>query len=81
MRTCQVSARLHTTAETAEILGVGEQMVTAERTSGRLTHRKIGRFIRFADEDIDAYVELIKARNIPGTLRRSDAARRRKRAA
>ena len=73
-----MSALLHTTAETAEILGVGEQMVTAERVAGRLEHRKIGRFIRYADEDIDAYLDLIKARNVPGSLRRSDAARRRK---
>lgn len=70
---------LHSTAETAEILGIGESAVTKARLSGQLDHRRVGRLVKFSNADIESYVELIKARNVPGSLRRTDTARRRKR--
>ena len=83
-----MSPRLHKTAEAAEILNVGIWTVTRERKAGRLHHRKIGaNSIRYADEDLDAYIELTAAvavprlNEAPDTMHRTDAAKNRKRKA
>jgi len=70
--------RLYNTSEAAEILGLGEHVVSQERKSGRLPHRKVGRFIKFADADFEAYLETIAALASVGGMRRSDAARARR---
>lgn len=76
-----MTARLISSAEAADQLGISEHQVRIAYRSGLLPHRKVGRFIKFAAEDLDAYVDRIAATDTPGGLRRTETARRRRKTA
>jgi len=63
----------------AELLGLSEHMVRQAYRSGLLPHRKIGRLVRFTATDLDAYVERTRVTEQLGGMRRTEAARRRRR--
>lgn len=44
----------------AKRLGLSEYQARAEHARGILVGRKVGRFIRFTEADIDAYLERIR---------------------
>lgn len=74
-----MSLRLYTASEAGNLLGLTEHMVRREKAAGRLPFRQVGRFVRFADEDLAAYVQATAALESPGVLRRAATARNRKR--
>lgn len=76
-----MSARLYDSTEAADRLGISEHMVRVAYRSGLLPHRKVGRFVKFTDGDLDEYVERIRATTQPGGMQRSPAAAARKRRA
>lgn len=73
------AARLLTSTEVAVHLGISEHMVRQSYRSGLLPHRKVGRFIRFTADDIDAYVARTAATDTPGGMTRTKAAQNRRR--
>ncbi|WP_152203599.1 helix-turn-helix domain-containing protein [Georgenia thermotolerans] len=71
--------RLMTVEEAAAALNLSEYTVRAEQKRGRLPYRRVGRFIRFTEADLDAYTERIRGEEAP-TLRRTAASQARRRA-
>jgi excisionase family DNA binding protein len=59
---CEVR-RLLTTTETAEILGIGKSTLEQDRLYSRLKipFIRLGRSIRYRREDIEAYLQNLKA--------------------
>lgn len=74
-----MNARLLTTAEAAELLGISEHMTRQAYRSGLLPHRKVGRFTRFTAEDIETYVARTAVTTTPGGMTRTAAASARRR--
>lgn len=74
-----MTARLLTSTEVADRLGVSEHQVRIAYRSGVLPHRRVGRFVRFTDTDLDTYVDRIAATDTPGGMKRTQAAQNRRR--
>ena len=49
-------ARLFTPQRTAEYLGVRPSWVYEQARNGRLPHLKLGKHLRFLQEDLDAWI-------------------------
>lgn len=65
----------------AELLDLTEYQVRAEHARGVLIGRKVGRFIRFTEADIDAYLERIREDRAEDASGLTPASRRRRRTA
>ena len=46
----------HTTQEAAELLGVSESTIRSWVRDRKISYRKIGKFVRFTDEDLESFV-------------------------
>jgi excisionase family DNA binding protein len=64
-----VSERLLTAAEVAERLAVPVGWVREHTRSGAIPHIRLGRYIRYVDDDVDAWVESLKAGGGPSFRR------------
>lgn len=53
--------KIYTVQDVAKLLQVTERTIYSKIKSGELPYRKIGRVFRFTQEDVDAYLEEIKA--------------------
>jgi excisionase family DNA binding protein len=49
-----------TAADVAAQLGVSPGWVTSRASRGEITHRRIGRFLRFTQEDVDELINKAK---------------------
>jgi excisionase family DNA binding protein len=52
--------KLRTILELAAILGCKPITVYRHVKSGKIPHRRVGKFIRFSDSDIQSYLESVK---------------------
>jgi excisionase family DNA binding protein len=50
-------ARLLTADEVAEQLRVGKSFIYDQARAGQLPHVKVGRYVRFHQDDLDAWVD------------------------
>lgn len=62
MRSATLDRPLLSEEQTAELLGTTARHVRELRTTGRLTYVRVGRFIRYAPADLDAYVAAQRVR-------------------
>lgn len=62
-------AALLTTAQASEILGLSEYQIQQAYRSKALPSRKIGRLIRFTQDDLDVFIERSKAGQIAAPRR------------
>jgi excisionase family DNA binding protein len=65
-----MATRLFTAKEVGRRLGVPETKVRAEARAGRFPHHKIGRYRRFSDDQVDAYLALTRVETDPVTAGR-----------
>jgi excisionase family DNA binding protein len=67
-----------TVAEAAQKLGVSRQWLQIEAAAGRVPSRKVGRYRRFTDQDLQDYLDSVRQGADPlARSPRSRAARRR----
>jgi excisionase family DNA binding protein len=65
-----VTGRLLDAAEVAERLGVPQSWVMESARSGAIPHIRLGRYVRFDLEDVEAWIKECKRPGRPITLRR-----------
>jgi excisionase family DNA binding protein len=58
------STRLLTVIEVADRLGVSKQWVWAQARAGRIPHVQLGRYRRFREEAIDAWLQSLEAESL-----------------
>lgn len=64
--------RLHTTAEAAALLAVSPSFLKRGATARTLPHTRVGRFVRFSDDDLAEIVRRGRVEPVT-TLRRRSA--------
>jgi excisionase family DNA binding protein len=57
--------KLLTSQQAAEILGISERKLWSLRSEGSINHVQIGRAVRFAQEDIHAFIEAMRKASSP----------------
>jgi excisionase family DNA binding protein len=65
-----VTGRLLTAAEVAEVLSVPKTWVLESARSGAIPHVRLGRYVRFSETDVHAWLEQCKQPGRPINLRR-----------
>jgi excisionase family DNA binding protein len=65
-----VSERLLDAKAIGAMLGVSERWVAAAAREGRMPHVKLGRYVRFDEADVRAWLEGCKVSGRPVALRR-----------
>ncbi len=65
-----VATRLLTAKDVGRRLGIPETKVRAEARAGRFPHHKIGRYRRFSDDQVEAYLALTCVATDPVTSSR-----------
>lgn len=66
--------RLHTTEDAAAILAVSPSFLQRGATSRTLPHTRVGRFVRFSTEDIEAIIRMGQTPPAVSPLRRRRSA-------
>jgi len=57
---------LKNVSEVAAILGCKPVTVYRLVKSGKIPHRRIGKFLRFSDQDMDSFLESVKVEKVRG---------------
>ena len=63
-----MDSKLKDVSELAAILGCKPVTVYRLVKSGKIPHRRVGRFIRFSDSDIQSYLESVKVEKSEGQI-------------
>jgi len=61
-----MDSKLKDVFELSAILGCKPVTVYRLVKSGKIPHRRVGRFIRFSDSDIQSYLESVKVEKVRG---------------
>lgn len=72
-----MTAPLLDVAQVASVLGLSEYQVRAAVAAGTLPHRRVGRFVRFTEDDLDTYLARIAVDTVAAPSGQTSGSRRR----